>query len=145
MKEDAQEFGVLAEQKVPLYDALKYPVTKLPLTLSIAESETDLRGASSDSKSKFRNHILNKTNSVSYVHPKSAVWVYDVGRFIRSLPPESTYRLFFDRILKKMTPPKDADPLAVHLLIDKYIEDSTKSGARTAPSDYTSQASVRQC
>ena len=115
MKEDAQGFGVLAEQKVPLYDALKYPVTKLPL--SIAESETDLRSASSGSKSKFRNHILKKTNSVSYVHPKSAVWVYNVGKFIRSQPPESTYQLFFDKILKKMTPPKDADPLAIHLVI----------------------------
>ena len=111
-------------------------MTRLPL--SIAESETDLRGATSGSKSKFRNHIMNKTNSKLYTHPKSSVWVYDVGKLLRTQSLESTYQLFFDSLLKKMTPPVDTDPLSVHLVLDRYIEDSTKSGARKARGESSS-------
>jgi hypothetical protein len=73
-----------------LSEAFKYPITKIPL--SIAESDIDLRGATSQTKSKFRNHIISKTKAVTYSHPKSAVWIYDVGKVVRSQQPEKTYR-----------------------------------------------------
>ena len=98
--------------------------------MSIAESKVDLRGATSASKSKFRNHILKKADAATYVNPKNAVWIYDVGKFVRCQAPAASYRLYFDKLIKSMAPPKDAKPSAVHFVIDKYIDDSTKTGAR---------------
>ena len=128
LKEDVQGFGILADHKTTLKEAFKYPITTLPL--SIAESATDLRGATSSSKSKFRNHILKTINSISYVCPKSAVWIYDAAKFIRCQPPERTYQQFFDKILERMIPPKNVYSLSVHIVLDKYVNNSTKSGAR---------------
>ena len=72
--------------------------------MSVAESKTDLRGATSSSKSSYRNNLLKRTNANVNVHPKSAVWIYDVGKFVRSQPPESTWQALFDKLLKKMMP-----------------------------------------
>ena len=128
LKEDAQGFGVLSEQSIPLSEGFKFPVTEYPM--SIAESKVDLRGATSASKSRFRNHILKKADAAIYVNPKNAVWIYDVGKFVRCQAPAASYRLYFDKLIKSMAPPKDAKPSAVHFVIDKYIDDSTKTGAR---------------
>ena len=49
LKEDVQGFGILAEQGWSLNEAFSHPITTLPL--SIAELSTDLRGATSNSKS----------------------------------------------------------------------------------------------
>lgn len=64
----------------------KNPATKIPL--SIAESEYFLRGATDSTKSKLRKHILKKTGAISYYHPKSVVWIYDVSKILRSQCPE---------------------------------------------------------
>ena len=39
-------------------------------------------------------------------------------------------KFFFDKLLKKMMLPRDAKAVAVQLVTDKFIESSTKSGAR---------------
>ena len=64
------------------------------------------------------------------VCPKSAVWIYDVGKYVFSTPPEPTWKMFFDKILQKMITPQFAETTSVHFVIDKYIEESTKSVAR---------------
>ena len=128
LKEDAQGFGILAQQIWPLKVAFQSPVTKWPT--SIAESATDLRGATTNSKSKFRNALLQATKSVSNSYPQNACWIFDGGRFIRSASPEKTYRKFFDILISKMSPPVGAHATAVHILLDKYIAKSTKAGAR---------------
>ena len=56
--------------------------------------------------------------------------MYDAGKIIRCQPPERTYKMFFDKIIEKMTPRTDSSPLSVHIVLDKYIKNSTKSGAR---------------
>ena len=111
-------FEILAAEDVPLNEGFRYPVTKLPM--SIAESKTDLRGASNASKSRFPNSTLNKANTDVYVCPKSAVWTYDVGKFVRSIVPESTWQTFFDKLSKKMMSPKDAKAVTVHLMTDSH-------------------------
>ena len=73
LKEDAQGFGILVEQNVPLNEGFKSPVTQLPL--SIAESITDLRGATNSSKSRFRNAKLKMRAATVYFCQKSAVWI----------------------------------------------------------------------
>ena len=65
-----------------------------------------------------------------HAFPKSAVWIYDVGKYVRSTAPETTWKKFFDKLLQKMVPPPFCDATSIHFVIDKYIEDSTKSGAR---------------
>ena len=104
------------------------PVTKIPL--SIAESEYDLQGATGSTKPKLRNHILKKTDAISHSYPKSAVWIHGVYHIVRSQRLESTYKICFDRVLKKMALPKDSQVYAVHIVLDKYIKDSKKSGER---------------
>ena len=52
LQEDVQGFRILAEQNIFLEEAFRYPVTKLPL--SISEEISNLR---SGSKSTFRNHL----------------------------------------------------------------------------------------
>lgn len=42
------------------------------------------------------------------------------------MAPESTLQNFFDKLLKRLMPPKNATPVAVHLVVDKYIEDVLK-------------------
>ena len=149
LREDVQGFGILAEQRTSLKEAFNYPITTLPL--SIAESNQDLRGASNSSKSKFRNQILKKTNSVNVTCPRSAVWIYDAGKIIRCQPPERTYKMFFDKIIEKMTPRTDSSPLSVHIVLDKYIKKSTKSGAMKmrgiviVPRDCLLQVLANQC
>ena len=46
--------------------------------------------------------------------------------------------MFFDKVLEKMTPPKDSNPLCVHIVLDKYIKNSTKTGARKARGESSS-------
>ena len=70
------------------------------------------------------------------------VWIYDVGKVVRTQPPEKTYREYFNKILKKMTPPIEANAIAVHLSVDKYIEDSTKSSARANRGENESARSI---
>ena len=81
LKKDVQGLAILAEN-VSLNEGFKNPVTKLPM--SIAESNTDFQGASSHSnayKSRSQNSTLNTANTNNvYVCPKSAVWIYDVGK-----------------------------------------------------------------
>ena len=69
--EDVQGLGILAEKDVPLNDGFKSPAAKLPM--SIAESNTNLRGANNVSKSKFFNSTLNKADTNVYGCPKSVV------------------------------------------------------------------------
>ena len=126
LQEDVQGFGILAEQKTTFEDVFQYPVTTLPL--SISEGVTKLR---TGSKSKFRNDLLDticfKTKDV----PDTAVWIYDTSKVIRCQPPVRTYHQIFDVLIEKMTPPQDAKPIAVHIILDKYLrKDSTKSCTR---------------
>ena len=51
LKADAQGFGVLAQKNIPLSEGFKSPITEYPM--SIAESKTDLRGATNASKSRL--------------------------------------------------------------------------------------------
>ena len=128
MKADVQGFGVLAEKNIPLSEGFKSPITEYPM--SIAESKIDLRGATNASKSRFRNHLLTKADANTYDHPKKAVWIYDVGKFVRSQGPEATYESYFIKLLKRMEPPENSEALSVHFCIDIYKENSTKAGAR---------------
>ena len=130
LKEDVQGFGILAQQIWPLAVAFNSPITKWPT--SIAESAEDLRGATINSKSKYRNDLLQKTNSVSHSYPLDACWIFDGGKFIRSSQPEKTYRKFFDSLISKMSPPSSAHATSVHISLDKYIAGSTKGGTRKA-------------
>ena len=130
MKEDALGFGILAQQIWPLQVAFHSPITKWPT--SIAESAVDLRGATSNAKSKYRNDLLKKTNSVSNSVPLNACWIFDGGRYIRSATPEKTYRNFFDSLILKMSPPLGSLAKGVHISLDKSISGSTKTGARKA-------------
>ena len=93
--------GLLAEQAVSLEEAFKYPITTLPL--SIAESTSDLRGATNSTKSQFRNELIETTNCISYICPENSVWIYDARKTIREVSRRETYQSFFDAILKKMT------------------------------------------
>ena len=70
LREVVQGFRISSDKNVLLNDGLKNPVTKL--SMSIAESNTDLRGASNTSKSKSCNSTLNKANANVYVWPKFA-------------------------------------------------------------------------
>ena len=89
LKADVQCFGVLAERNIPLFERFRSFITEYPM--SIAESKIDLRGATNASKSAFRNHLVTKRNNNTYDHPKKAVWIYDVGKFVRFQQPEATY------------------------------------------------------
>lgn len=53
-------------------------------------------------------------------------WIHDMGKFVYVMAPESTLQNFFDKLLKRLMPPKNATPVAVHLVVDKYIEDVLK-------------------
>ena len=88
-----QGFGILAQQIWPLAVAFNSPITKWPT--SIAESAEDLRGATTNSKSKYRNDLLQKTNSVSHSYPLDACWIFDGGKFIRSSQPEKSFSIHF--------------------------------------------------
>ena len=88
LKEDVQGFGLLAEQAVSLEEAFKYPITTLPL--SIAESTSDLRGATNSTKSQFRNELIETTNCSFHICPENAVWIYDAGKTIREVPRQET-------------------------------------------------------
>ena len=91
----------LAEQAFSLKEAFKYHITTLPL--SIAESTSDLRGATNSTKSQFRNELIETTNCISYICPENSVWIYDARKTIREVSRRETYQSFFDAILKKMT------------------------------------------
>ena len=130
LKEDAQGFGILAQQIWPLDVAFHFPITKWPT--SVAESPVSLRGATTNAKSKYRNDLLHKTNSVTNSCPQKACWIFDASKFIRSTPPEKTYRQYFDILIDKMSPPASSHATSVHLSLDKYDVRSTKGGARTA-------------
>ena len=128
LKEDAQGFRILAEKNVPLSEGFKNRRTKL--SICTAESKADLQEASNVSNSRFYNSTMDKANAV-YICPKSAMWIYYAGKFVCFVVPESIWQSFFDKLLKMM-PQKDAKTAVVHLVVDnKYIEDSTKRGART--------------
>ena len=60
------------------------------------------------------------------------------GKIIRSQPPERTYKDFFDKILERMNPNSEFDPVSVHIVLDKYISNSTKSGTRKMRSNDSS-------
>lgn len=53
-------------------------------------------------------------------------WIYDMGKFVYIIAPESTLQNFSDKLLKRVMPPKNATPVAAHLVVDKYIEDVLK-------------------
>ena len=72
---------------------------------------------------------MNKANANVFMCPKSAMWIYYVEKFVGFMVSESMWQSFFDKLLNMM-PPKDAKAAAVHLVVDKYIADSTKSEAR---------------
>ena len=85
LKEDVQGFRIIAEKNVPLNEVFKSSVIKLPMR--IAESNTDFRGASNASKSRFCNSTLNKVNANASVCPESTMWIYDVVKFVLSVVP----------------------------------------------------------
>ena len=74
--------------------------------------------------------MLDKTHSVINIHPEHGTWIYDAGKIIRSLPLEKTYQLFFDAMIRKMTPPRISNPKYVHIILDNYVDDRTKACAR---------------
>ena len=111
LKGDVQGFGILAEQKIPLEEAFEYPLTTVPL--SISEGAFNLR---SGSNSNFRNYLVDTYGVSSQSHPSSAVWIYDASRVIRIVPPRSTYREYFDDLIEQMTPPRETNPISVHMI-----------------------------
>ena len=137
LKEDAQGFRILAKKNVPPSEGFKNPRTKLSICTTV--SKTDLQETSNVSNSRFYNSTMNKANADVYICPKSAMWIYYVGKFVCFVVPESIWQSFFDKLLKMM-PQKDAKTDVVHLVVDnKYIEDSTKreqerSGEKAMPS-----------
>ena len=64
LQEDVQCFGILAEQNISLEEAFRYPVTKLPL--SISERISNLR---TGSKSTYRNHLAETYGFTKNVSP----------------------------------------------------------------------------
>ena len=80
--EDTQAFGVLCAKAITLDEALKYPMTSLPLSLALPDG-TMRQGA----KSVFREHLLNSKKVSAKLHsvPKNVRWIYDGMRlFIKT-------------------------------------------------------------
>ena len=64
-----------------------------------------------------------------FVCLKYPVWIYDMGKFVCSIFLESTWRTFFDKLLKNLMPPKDTKAVAVDLVVGVHIG-CTKCGGR---------------
>ena len=134
LQEDVQGFGILAEQNISLEEAFRYPLTKLPL--SISEGISNLR---TGSKSTFRNHLAETYGFTKNVSPHFAIWIYDASRVICSESPRSTYLECFDILIEKMTPTSNVKPKSVRIILDRYIgKGSTKSCTRSVPGENNS-------
>ena len=53
-----------------------------------------------------------------------------MGKFVRSMVAESASQTFFKKLLKRIMFPKHAKVVAVHLVVYKYADVSTKSRER---------------
>jgi len=64
VKQDRQAFGTLLSNNIELSEALKYPITTVPLRLTTAENQLRQGG-----KSIFRNFIIDESDSVRILPP----------------------------------------------------------------------------
>ena len=121
--EDTQAFGVLCAKAITLDEALKYPMTSLPLSLALPDG-TMRQGA----KSVFREHLLNSKKVSAKLHsvPKNARWIYDGIRLFTTTKPQKTYIEYFRNILKAATPPFGSQSLQIEIISDLYFACSPK-------------------
>ncbi len=82
VKEDRQAFGLLVSKAGSLEEAFTHPITTVPLLIATADST--LRQSDKVTLQRF---LLEESQCIKDVPPKSAVWIVDGMAAVRCLKP----------------------------------------------------------
>ena len=94
IKEDRQAFGLLVGKVQTPSEALKYPLTTVPLAL--AEPHQKLRQQST--KATLGRFVYEKLDSIVKETPDEADWSVDEMAAVAAVPPQETYKDFVNAI-----------------------------------------------
>ena len=116
LKEDRQAFGTMLSQSINLEEALRYPLTLVPL--SIATPDEKLRPAK---KHLLRNYIIADAYALTHECPQNARLLIDEMAAMRSIKQKATYRDWFISLFKLVTPRDDRNPIRIEVINDSYL------------------------
>ena len=124
LKEDRQAFGLLAAKAMNLTDALRYPITSVPL--AIADPDSSLKF--SENKSELRNTLMRMSGASTDKIIKHCSWFIDGMAAIRSIKTRTKYREWLEAFVNFITPSNKYEPREVGLINDVYFDKSVKGG-----------------
>ena len=116
IKEDRQVFGVILGDEIDLSEALKYPITSIPL--GIGSPDGTLRQSP---KNIFWNFLIYQSSAMETQPPFQARWIIDTMTIMRSVKSKKTYAL-----IEIVNPNKHWNPLNLFLthtvqLVEKVV------------------------
>ena len=114
IKEDRQAFGLLVGKVQTPSEALKYPLTTVPLAL--AEPDQKLRQQST--KATLRRFVYEKSDSIVKETPDEADWSVDGMAAVAAVPPQETYKDFANAIFSYCKPKDVTCPKSLIIIFD---------------------------
>ena len=119
IKEDRQAFSVILGDEIDLSEALKYPITSIPL--SIRNPDDTLRQSP---KNIFRNFLIDQSSAIQIEPHFQTRWIIEI---IRSVKSKKTYKKCFTALIKIVVPYKHWNPESIEFICDTCRSISSKS------------------
>ena len=112
-------------------EALKYPITSVPLAISHPDSTVRF----SENKSELRNIIMEIFDAHTDNIKSHCSWFIDGMAAIRAMKSRETYREWLDVFFQFLTPSNDLYPVEIGIINHVYINESVKSAMRRSRGD----------
>ena len=119
LKEDCQAIGMIVAKCHDQREEFSHCLTKYPLAISTP----DCKLYQPDSKSKFRNYLIEHAEAVTMSPPCQVTCIYDGMAIIRASSPAATLGQFMSDQLKAFTPPAFWYAKETVVVFGNYIDD----------------------
>ena len=122
-----------------LEEALKYPITSVPLAISHPDSTVRF----SENKSELRNMFMEISDAHIGNIKSHCSWFIDGMAAVRAMKSRETYREWLDAFFQFLTPSSDLYPVKIGIINDVYINESVKRFMRRSRGDTGDEPKVK--